>query len=226
MAIKQIKYFVFLIVGFNSLPLMGQNWEVSLEYQPGLSYTGIENPVYNEFASKTNYAYRYGLTSIFLFNSNFGFSAGGFITVPSYDQHYAPTPLDSILLINGEAAVNDFETVNISISYLTLPLRVVYQHNNLPVRLSVGLSYHTYLGSNESGEFLGYPWYNHSWMSAHTGIRFHFTISERVKLATGIEAEVPLADFMARNDGVVELNEGNKIWQFYVPVQLIIKINQ
>ncbi len=220
-----MKHFLIIFFGMITLPVMSQKWELNPQFQSGLSYTDIKNDVYNDHATKAKFTYRYGLTTNLLFANNLGITAGGFITVPTYEGLYTPFTPDSILLPHGEDARSGFETVNISLHYLTLPLRIIYQHNNMPVRLSAGLSYHTYLGSNESTELFRYPWYNDFWLSAHAGIQIHFAISERVKFATGIEMEAPLTDFMARDDGVRVFNEGNRIWQFYLPVQLIIKLN-
>jgi hypothetical protein len=216
-----MKPFFILFFSLLALPALPQKWELSPQFQPGLSSTHINNDSYKENAAKAKFAYRYGLTTTYLFAGNIGISTGGFISVSSYDDVYTVWQTDTTLLTNEET----FDTQTITLYNLTIPARLVYLLKNQPLRFTAGISYHTYLGSDELTDLFRYPWYNNSWLSAHAGIHYHISLSERIKFTTGFELEAPLTDFRARDDGVRVLNEGNKIWQFYLPVQLIFELN-
>lgn len=203
----------------SSALLRAQSMEVSLNVQPGLSRGAIDNAVYNNTSTPIAFAFRGGLEATYFFDATWGTRLGvNWLTTRYHEVGVFPN--------SPEEEITETTTVKyaIPIYYLSVPVQAVYKlpSNNIGIDLMAGLQYNVYLGSKDNDLYKAqqYPWYKKGYISSNIGVELKKPITDKLIVSVGLTADIPLSHFLKTNDGVVQLNNKNRLWQVFMPLKL------
>jgi hypothetical protein len=211
-------YFILLVLACSTL-VNAQSIEVSLNLQPGLSRGAIDNAVNNNTTIPVSFAFRGGLEGTYFFNDTWGARLGVNWLTTRYHEV-------GVFTNSPEEEIIETTTVKyaIPIYYLSVPVQAVYKlaSKSIGINLMAGMQYHFYLGSKDNDLYKAqqYPWYNKGYISSNLGVEFNKPITDKLVVSVGLTANIPLSNFLKTNDGVVQLNNKNRLWQVFMPLKL------
>ncbi len=217
---KLIKTSIFLMLLCSSTLVRAQVMEVSINLQPGFSHETIDNPVYNSTTVPLSFAFRGGLEGTYFFNETWGARLGlDFLTTRYHDVGIFP-----VFSETNELLETTTQKYPISIYYLSVPVQAVYKMplEHIGINLMAGFRYHSYLGSKDNAMYDAqkYPWYKTSYLSGNVGVEFYKSLTDNLLVSVGVTTDFAFTNFLEENDGVVQLNDKNRLWQMFVPIKL------
>ncbi|MDV7140364.1 outer membrane beta-barrel protein [Maribacter sp. TH_r10] len=214
-----IKTLGMLLLFSCSTLLHAQSIEVALNLQPGLSRGAIDNAVYDNTTIPVSFAFRGGLEGTYFFNNTWGVRLG---------VNWLTTQYHEVGVFYNSPEEETVETTTVKyaipVYYLSVPVQAVYKlsSENININLMAGMQYHFYLGSKDNDLYKAqqYPWYNKGYISSNIGVELNKAITNTLAVSVGLTADIPLSNFLKTNDGVVQLNNKNRLWQVFMPLKL------